>query len=259
MIALPNTSNLIGSATLTVSSEDSAYPKANLALLPISKTFRTTGSSPASSQTILMDFGSAQSVDLVAVINHNLSSTATITVRAGTTTGVSDFSQSITWRERTVYAVLTSLQSYRYWRIDLNDPFNTNGFLEIGYISIGNSTSYSFGPLYGTLVSTDEFVNSEDESEFGAPHVSEIFNRTNLSFDLRTVADNEDLIHALFRSLKRNVTPLFLIIDSDIYDGYFGRFINNPDRTIYRIRGQDGYREVSFDFREDGIGRRIPA
>src|SRR6185369_5318216 len=73
-LAHPN--NLVPSATVTADSEASGYPVTNLQALPVLTYWRSADSS--SLHTIEIDFGSAASIDVIALVNHNLSETATI-------------------------------------------------------------------------------------------------------------------------------------------------------------------------------------
>src|SRR3990167_992116 len=82
--------------TITASSANATYPASNLKLLPITKVWRSA-TAALSSVTLLFDLNAAQTVNVVGLMNANLTSAATLLVEAGTTSAVSDFSQSISY------------------------------------------------------------------------------------------------------------------------------------------------------------------
>ena len=68
--------------TINPDSENSDFPKENLIELPLSRKFRSLAASP-SNFDLDFDFSSAQAIDTVAVIAHNLSAAGTIQLRSG--------------------------------------------------------------------------------------------------------------------------------------------------------------------------------
>jgi hypothetical protein len=247
---LPDTNNKIATAAFTASSAAAAYPATNVGVLPISKPWRTTG---CASESMLMDFSNPISVDLIALIAHNLSVSATITVTAGTTSACSDYTAdpAIAYRECDAFTLLAASRSYRYWKVAIADPTNADGFIEIGYIVIGVATRSAFNYAYG-WTRTDEYENLETESEFGSPQVYELFNRKRFSlpFKNRAAADVATLA-ALYKTLKRNLTPLLLIPDVAVNDAYFGRLVNNPEIST---PSHYSYQDTDLEFLEDSHG-----
>ena len=76
-------------STLTVDSESSTLPKENLQNLQIVRIFRTGA---VTSLQIDVDFGSSKLVDLMSIINHNFTISASIRWRLS---NASDFSSSL--------------------------------------------------------------------------------------------------------------------------------------------------------------------
>jgi hypothetical protein len=236
-------------ATLGSSSASSVYPLSNVNILPIGKPFRFTGKA---SENITIDLVTAQSIDFVALVNHNLSSGATITVQAGTTSGVADFSTVVAWRQYDAFKIFT-VQSKRYWKITIADSGNADAYIEVGYVLLGDSTEFGFNFTYGWKFS-DEFQNAELESEYGVPFVTTLFERIRLQMEfLNLSAANATTFRTFFRALQRNAVPLFLIPDSAVNDGYFGRITSNLERTI------DVYQTMDIEFVQESRGRRLAA
>jgi len=243
-----NDLNLAVDATLTASSANANYPVANVIALPISKPWRTTGDT---SESLLMNLGSAKAFDLVAIVGHNLTSAATITFSAGTTDACSDYSTPITWREKTAFKLLSATQTYQYAKITIADAANTYTWLQIGYVVLGAKVSPLWNFAYGWQYAA-EYENLETESEYGAPHVYELFNRTRLTLEYQNISRAHMAeLTALVHALRRNVTPLFLVPDSAVNDGYFGRFISNALVSVPYSRS------TALEFLEDSVGKIV--
>jgi hypothetical protein len=124
--------NVIDEATLTASSARSGFPVINLQHPHLSRVWR---SDTASGEYVIADAGVGNTLDfdVAAVLAHNLTGAATLTVKADNlgdwvTPAVSetlDPTQTIPLKE-----IVGS--SYRFARIDADDPTNPWGYIEIG-------------------------------------------------------------------------------------------------------------------------------
>jgi len=94
------------------------------------------------------DFGASRSVDLVALINSNLTSAATVAVGGDSTPRVSVAGSAIVasvdcsdLREfhRNAFGFFAPV-AYRYWRIEVSDPGNVDGLLRIGELLFAASS-----------------------------------------------------------------------------------------------------------------------
>jgi len=84
--------------------------------------------------TIDLDLGSAQQMDALALLDHNLSATATIQLKgdAAANWAAPALSEAITRQaSNLIYTVLSASRTYRYWRLELTDTANPSGFLRI--------------------------------------------------------------------------------------------------------------------------------
>lgn len=249
---LPNSSNKLVGATITPSSAASAYPIANLTALPVSKPFRFTGDT---SEVLQIDLGSALPIDLCVIENHNLSAAATIVLNGGSSPSPngSQFTTTLAWRERTAFKLLSTAQTWRYWSVTIADSANVDTFIELGFAMLGAATTSAFNYRYGGQF-IDEQHNLEVETEFGSPHVVELYDRVRLVLPFNNLpAADAVTLRTLYRTLKRNLVPLFLIPDSAVNDGYFGRWVSHFERQ------DEFYRSVTLEFLQDGKGDRIAA
>jgi hypothetical protein len=187
--------NLAATATLSQFSASAAYPASNLQALPVSKPYRTTGIT--SSEYVEFDLGSAQAITLVAILNHNFSSGATITIKGGASANPSTFTQVMTYRQYDMFTVIS--QTYRYWRITFNDTGNTNAYLSLGYVMIGNATAMAFNYGYD-FPFVDSYTNLEAQTEFNVPHIAPLAYQVAMSHTFNNLSrcehgDSPGIVH----------------------------------------------------------------
>jgi len=101
------------------------------------------------SATLTCDTELAQGVyvDTLAIINHNLSGSATVTLQASNDSGFATvpFSTELDYEENNMYYIAPTLPitSYRYWRLDITDAGSSDNFLRIGTIVFGAAIVFS--------------------------------------------------------------------------------------------------------------------
>ena len=131
-------SNLIDAGTApTALTTDLLYPVANLQNQRLAKRWRST---TPTAQTIVVNLGSAQAVDTLAVLGHNLSGSATVIVEAHTSDswGTPALSAiSLAYNAGAILKYLAAAQTYQYWRYTLDDATNSDGYVEAGRIWLG--------------------------------------------------------------------------------------------------------------------------
>lgn len=247
---LGNDDNEAIGATITASTADADYPIANLTALPISKPFRFTGDA---AENILFDLLTAKSINLATVINHNLTAAATITLTAGTTSACGDYSVAIPYRQYDAFKFLGTTRTYRYWKMTFADAANPDTYIQVGYAMLGLATTLSVNYSYRWRELL-EHVNYQFISEMGVEHMARLFKRRRFSFSWNGLSDAQMAeIVSMFSSLECNMTPVFILPDPDLTDGYFGRWTSDPEISV------DYYRSGSVEFRESSRGRSVGA
>ncbi len=125
--------NLIDGASLTASTENASYPVSNIQDPHLASVYRST----ATSANIVMNMGMSMDADIVFIANHNFTDSATVTLEANSSDswGAPPFSESLTV-EDLINEAFTSA-SYQYWRIVIADAGNTDGYLKIGGMGLG--------------------------------------------------------------------------------------------------------------------------
>lgn len=114
-------------------------------------------------------------VDTLAMLNHNLSSSAVMTLEGSTSpTFVSiGFTTALTWAQRDIFFIAPTFPTtqFRYWRISINDPNNADGYIQIGTILFGTSIiflqGYADRPTkqkrhFSDKVATEGFTNASN-------------------------------------------------------------------------------------------------
>jgi hypothetical protein len=242
---LSEVDNTIPASTLAASSTNSAFPAANVKTTPISLTHKFG----AKTGDYQIDLGSAKAITGVAIINHNLTAAAVITVNGGSSANPngSQFTTTMTWRQFDAF-VLFATQTWRYWKVLFSDTGNSSN-IEVGYLMIGPFTTSTYQFRYGWH-QEDDFVNLEQTSVFGIQHIESMYRQTKLMLPFGPLSNAEfTVLRNLYIQNKRNVYGIFILPASTGTDGYFGRFQNQLDRQV------DLYSSATLTFLEDSRGQ----
>lgn len=96
--------------------------------------------------TINIDLGSAQEIKVLVIYDHNLTATATITLKGVEPT---IFSEAVTWADDKIIHYLSAATTKRYWHLQITDAANPDEYIDIGEIFLGSymelSKTYSLG------------------------------------------------------------------------------------------------------------------
>ena len=145
--------NRIDAATLSGGSWTAALPLGNLQSTIIGKVARS--SSPLNSSTKFdMDLGAARAIRGVGIVGHNLSLSANYRIRGASDAGFSSVLSDSGWLAAwpggfdpeavndfswTLPYSLSAPVSARYWRVEIDDTTNSDGFVQIGRVFIGEA------------------------------------------------------------------------------------------------------------------------
>lgn len=101
------------------------------------------------SATITCDTELAQGVylDTLAILNHNLSGSSTITLEGSNDSSFATIPVNITlqYEANNMYYIAPTLplNPYRYWRLNISDPGNADNFLRVGTIVFGSAVIFT--------------------------------------------------------------------------------------------------------------------
>ena len=255
MAWLPHLDNLslLLIANIVPSTEDADYPIENVINPKLTETYRSTGTS----LTITIDTLNQGPITLVALANHNLSATASVTLDAGATTGYGGYTAQMTWREFLMFKYTVTNISLRYWRITITDASNADGYIEIGYLFFGAVIKYPyFGWLYGGSNLT-EYTNLELESPCGVMYSERMYHKDVFTLDFGPLNETSmGYLLTLYRSVQTGKYPFLLIPDLDLYEGYYVRIISRFDQKLH-VQVSTSQRYVQLILKEDSYGKRI--
>lgn len=102
-----------------------------------------------------IDMGAATAIDFIALIGHN--GQGTVTIKAGTTSAVANYSSGaldlITGTDygydRNCFAAKIGNQTYRYWRLEIDDTGNADGFFQAGRVYLSKAFQPNINASYG--------------------------------------------------------------------------------------------------------------
>lgn len=234
------------STTITASSAATNYPAAYLGNDFRAVRARTTGDSD---ENWVVDLGSAQAITCAALIDHNLSASATLEIRAST----DNFSSSDVLIDTlsgaeittTIIASFFASSSYRYWKFRVQDGTNPDGYISASRLFLGTyftlARNYNFGWTRSRQDLSEVVVSSN-----GVPHFEVRPKRREPRYTFALAAESDaDNIEALANEV--GITQPFLTwydIDNDSSEIDYVRLASMP--TVTNTRHQRWNWELAF-------------
>lgn len=140
--------------TLTASTEDTNFPVSNLKKFFREKVWRST----TTTAVLDIDLQTEEEIDSFAMIwdpilESKLSDNATVKLQANSTPSFAapavDVTLTIDDDTETALHFFDSSQSYRYWRLDISDPANAFGYIEVPKLFLGEKLTLTKVPQTG--------------------------------------------------------------------------------------------------------------
>jgi hypothetical protein len=194
---------------LGASSEDSEYPAESTQDDDTSFVWRSADA--ALTPTIDIDLGSAYAYDYVALLNHNLTSAATIEIQGADDDAfsINVVTDTLDFNGQNIRSFLTSARTKRYVRVYIQDASNPSNYIQIGTIIVGQ-----FVDLGSPIMGAGYEDGFGDDSVLGAADsgneylVQERLRRESMAFQIRltetTRANVNNAIYAagLFQAIE---------------------------------------------------------
>lgn len=222
---LQSTLNLVASATVTASSEDANFLGTNAAALPVAKPWKSADGVTTGAK-LLIDLGSAKAIDAIALVNHNLRSGSTLTVRGGTVTDPAggDYQATMAYRAKLSWLLLTSAETWRYWSFELDDSGHPDNHTRAGYAMLGAKIALNMQVMPEWSLTSGKIVRMV-ENEFGTPMVGAVIAEPSvLSFSWEGLsATDRDQVRDFLLGLDLGVDPILCIPDPEDTEAYFAR------------------------------------
>lgn len=204
-------SNYLSSgSSWTSQSEDANYPMSNLYDIRLTRQYRTDGLL----STEYIQAGEAGIIpQYFAMINHNVSSSATIVLDGASSSGMSTltWTQTLTWSSYTLVSTITSTVSCDYFRLKISGlSTTTQSYISIGYLYLGN---YLEMPgMRPDQSIADETTSRVSVSDGGQVYADDGYNfrAGKINFPYLTQTQRDD-IRTMFATVK-NYQPVIMLI-----------------------------------------------
>ena len=195
-------------ATLTASDENPAFPVENSQDTRLSRLYKST----STSINIVVDLGESLTATAFFLANHNLTSSATITIEGNATDSwtTPSYSNSITY-SADIIQELFATQTYRYWRVVISDATNTDTFIKFGNIFLGTYLSITNSSHNITVNDIDTTTETVSQSGQRYRDIGYIYKQYQLNFPRITQTEKEALITLKASNRKK---PVYIMIDS---------------------------------------------
>lgn len=182
--ALFLSSRWMDAAAVSASSEEGLLTADHVQTLRPDEVWRATG---ATAEYIAWDFGEDIVVEALALVAHNLSADATLRLRLADTeadvTAAPGFDSGVVsawptsgkhgdrdWQSEFSLVLADNADGYRYGRVDIADPTNADGYVQVGRLFVGPAfvpdVNVDLNPSLG-LLSPDEAGRSAFGHVFG--------------------------------------------------------------------------------------------
>ncbi len=249
--------NLIDAATLSGGSWVGSLPLNNLKARALAKVARSASLSFAHTQ-FTIDHGVSKPVRIIGLVNHSMQLSAQFRVVGGSDPGFSTgllydsgwldvwpavyATLSLEWpsnnfwggrytdAERTGVTptrglILPSTVSARYWRVEIKDAANSDGFVQIGRVFMGASWQTQVNALYGATSIAWETTTEIQAAISGAEYFDRRTPYRVARFSTEYMSETEGMAYAF--EIQRQMG-----LDGEVF------FVHDPDDVANALRRQ---------------------
>jgi hypothetical protein len=229
---LMNTNYCTEDATvITASSENTNFPASNLKHPFRSKRWRSTAST---SESVVFDLVTTEAVDSVVILwpkedGIRLSDSAVVKIQANATNVWTSPAVNQTLTINDVYMVASHYfstdQSYRYWRVVVQDPGNAYGCVELGVVWIGKSLAIDNAQNGFKAALTD--LSKSSKTDFGHVYVDQYPQLMQIDFSYQYL--DYSVVQILEDAYRQNGNskPVMLVLDAE------GSVFDKDHFTVY--------------------------
>jgi hypothetical protein len=155
------------------------------------------------SDLLKCNLGATKTIRLIEIKNHNLQSTATISARFYSDAFITEVdSMSLVWHAGQI--AIRTAKSCDYMAIDISDPSNPDGYIEIGLVWAGDAAVLHYG-FTGERTNTPEDPSIESESEDGQGSTIQLSKYHGATYSFDAVEPNTDkaYLEAVFEEVGK--------------------------------------------------------
>lgn len=253
----PSDQRLSGSVTITPSTEDTEYPKANLYDSNPAKPFKFT----ATTGNIVFNFGSAVAVNFFAIIHHNLTaalSNVAIQANSSDAWGAPPLNQTITVPsyEQDGFPVnpfvdLSAISNtYQYWRLNFGTA--NAAAIALGEVWFGATKRTLTKNVRWGMSDTVERNLIEHVTDYGVSTIYDLGSKIrSYSFEIASGVTAMNEVETWWDACHGRALPMVIALDPSTNDCRMVRFAD-PVRTI--SRETSNHRIFTFGLREVSRG-----
>ena len=251
LLAFPN---LVDEAVISNGNFFAQLPQTNLQDARLARVARSV--STALTDTIFdFDLGTSRVIRVVSLLGHNLSLAATIRIRGGEDPTFTVFNfdsgfidaypviyppEILAWGDAGLWdgklgqgeldngvpvefhKLIVPIDQGRYWRVEVSDVPNVDGFIEVGKIVISPGYQATINMRQGLNIGW-ETSSSRTETDGGASFFNVRIRRRMVNFNFNNIPENEGFVKLFEINRDRGISEPFL-------------FIYNPEDTFHLHR-----------------------
>lgn len=235
--------NRTDEGSLSGGSWSASLPLTNMQNRQVQKVSRTTDTATASTQ-FTINLGAAKAIGVVALVVHNIGVSGQVRITASDTPGFVSTLYDSGWQLAWPYGVipqslleweddnfwfgtlssqaragyqspyilkLASVQNLRYWRVEISDPGNTDGYIQIGRLFMARGWTPSVNYAYGASLGYQD-PTPVDMSLSGAEYFDMRSKYRVMNFNLQYVTNTEAYSYALELQRLAGVSGEVLVV-----------------------------------------------
>lgn len=242
--------------TITVSTEDAAFPKGNLIDKDYSNPFRFTVTTGG---TIELDFLTDVTFDSVFIGNHNFDPAAAFTIKVGAASPPTTLVDSPAYREKNIIAKFDS-QTIRFLEIGITDV--GANITEIGELVVGLATVLPRGIRFGKTPGIRQEVILERTNR-GKRYALELFELERRIYTIRFLESERAAVLAFWKGINGSLDPFVWVEDNNQADPAEALFVSLENPGFFPKELTDPAPDAVFDWQftiiEEGLGAAIVA
>lgn len=204
-------------------------------------------------QDIVMDLGSTSlNVNYCLIVDHNFTSGATIKIQANTSNSwtTPPVDQTLTYNSGTIIYNFTATQTYRYWRLYVNDSSNPDTYLQISKVWLGDYLQLPYMSKSQKIPTASTSTSQESISGQSYGDKKLIYNYGTITFPFVTDTEKTQ-IDAVFEIVDKT-DPLYILVweeDLTFQPPIYSRLTTDLDWS--RVEGITGrVWSLQFGFKE---------
>jgi hypothetical protein len=156
------------------------------------------------------DAGATSTLRLLAIKNHNLQSTAEVSIRYYSDAFLTEVDhEDLTWHAGQIAARIS--ESYRYFSVRISDPDNPDGFAEVGLVWGADAAQlhYGYTPDRGRVPEDPSAISASEDGQESSIQLSRYADRT-YAFDAIEPNTDYDYLEAVFQEIGKS-RPCFIV------------------------------------------------